>query len=699
MNSTVATPKEALRRLVAAALLISLLSVAFPGLAANLSAPYPPSESEWPLIGGGSFEQHFSPLRQINDTTVKQLSLAWFADMPTPDGLTGIPLVADGVIYQSGALGKVWANDVRTGRLLWSYDAQIKFPLGLVASWGSRTSRGLALWQDKVLKATGDCRLIALDRKSGARLWEVQSCDPMNYKTISGAPRVGGGKVFIGNANADTGIGRGYVDAYDIATGKHLWRFFTVPGDPAKGFENAAMEMASKTWGKDYWPHSGGGSAWDGITYDPVTNLVYIGTDGPAPYDPPARGSGGGDELFTNAIVAVNVDSGEYVWHYSTTPGDGWNYDATMPVVLADLPIGGETRHVVMVAPKNGFFYVLDSRTGKLVNEPKSIIPVNWASRIDMATGRPVLRDEAKYWLKGQDGAVVSPSTMGAHGWMPMSYSPQTGLVYIPTMDMPIRLVSDADGHLQEDFYYALDHDHKLPFKGSLLAWDPISQRERWTHDVGRPFEGGILSTAGNVVFQGTTDGYFIAYRADTGEKLWSFFSGSRILGAPSTVQIDGKQLILVAAGSGSTSGGAGILVKLSGKATGPSRLLAFTLGGTAHLPPLSTSVRAFPKPAAPEPDPVLVEQGKALFESRGCELCHGLEMVVGQGSVPDLRRINSATYQLFSQIVRGGLFKDAGMPIFADTIREDELPALKAYIMSEAWKSYRQDNAARNPK
>src|SRR5882724_1015457 len=277
---------------------------------ADLRAPLPASNSEWRLIGGGSFEQHFSPLRQVNESTVKQLKLAWFADMPTVDGLTGIPLVADGVVYQSGALGKVWASDVRTGKLLWSYDAQIKFPMGLVPSWGSRLSRGLALWQDKVLRATGDCRLMALDRRTGVQLWEVHPCDPKDHKTITGAPRVGAGKVFIGNSNADLGIGRGYVDAYDIATGKHLWRFFTIPGDPSKGFENKAMEMASKTWGADYWKHSGGGTAWDGITYDPVTNLVYIGTDGASPYDPEERGSIGGDELFTNAIVAVNADTG-----------------------------------------------------------------------------------------------------------------------------------------------------------------------------------------------------------------------------------------------------------------------------------------------------------------------------------------------------------------------------------------------------
>jgi PQQ-dependent dehydrogenase (methanol/ethanol family) len=672
------------------ALLMAAFSSAAIGTVAEVSTPLPPSNSEWRLIGGGSYEQHFSPLHQINDATVKQLELAWFADMPTVDGLIGVPLVADGVIYQSGALGKAWANDVRTGKLLWSYDAHIKFPMAAIPSWGSRVSRGLALWQDKVLKATGDCRLMALDRKTGAQLWEVHPCDPKDYKTITSAPRVGGGKVFIGNANADSGVGRGYVDAYDIETGRHLWRFYTIPGDPAKGFENKAMEMASKTWGPEYWKHSGGGTAWDGITFDPVTNLVYFGTDGVTPSDPKERGSSGGDELFTCAIVAVNADTGAYVWHYSTTPGDGWNYDATMPVVLADLPIGGATRHVVMTAPKNGFFYVFDARTGKLVNEPKPIVPVNWASRIDMASGRPVPLDDAKYWLKGAAGAVVSPSGEGAHSWMPMSYSPLTGLVYIPAMNNPEISAAAGTGAINDGHDPRQD---KLPFKGTLLAWDPIKEQTRWERDIGPPFEAGILSTAGNLVFQGTTAGYFNAYRADTGEKVWSFPTGSSILGAASTVEIDGTQLILVAAGSGSIVG-----LDTTHYAPGPTRLLAFSLNGTAHLPASNKGRGPFPKPPAPEAGAALANEGRNIYFDSGCVYCHGLALDVGPGSVPDLRRINSATFAIFSRIVRGGLYKEAGMPLFADTIREDQLPALKAYIINEAWKNYRaqSDSAVR---
>ena len=401
-------------------------------------------QSEWRLIGGNDYEQHYSTLDQINDTTVARLKLAWYADMPAVDGLTGIPIVAGGMIYQSGGMGKAWANDLRTGKQIWEFDAKLRWPMGLVPSWGSRISRGLAVWKDTVLKATGDCRLFALNRKTGRELWEVQACNPDDPKTITGAPRVGGGKVFIGNANSDIGIGRGHVDAFDIETGRRLWRFYTIPGDPAKGFENKAMAMASRTWGKDYWKKSGGGSPWEGITYDPRTNLVLIGTDGPAPISPPARGSSGGDELFTNAIVAVDADTGEYVWHYSTTPGDGWNYAAASPVTLADLEIGGRKREVVMLAPKNGFFYVFDARTGKLVNQPRNLVPVNWASGIDMETGRPRISPAAQYWLNGNKGVLMAPGAEGGHTWPPMSYSPKTGLVYVPMMDYRPKIAADT---------------------------------------------------------------------------------------------------------------------------------------------------------------------------------------------------------------------------------------------------------------
>ena len=455
------------------------------------------------------------------------------------------------------------------------------------------------------------------------------------------------------------------------------------------------MEMASKTWGKDYWKKAGGGSAWEGITYDPRTHFVYIGTDSPSPFDPAQRGEGAGDELFTNAIVALNADTGEYVWHYSTTPGDGWDFNATSGVLLADLPMGNETRAVVMSAPKNGFFYVLDAYTGRLLNQPQNIVPVNWASKIDFASGRPVMRPEAQYWNSPTQYAIVSPSPQGAHAnWMPMSCSPLTGLVYIPVTDFAARLGSDpqvAVGNLNIDFYYALKH--RGTFQGTLLAWDPINQRPRWKVNIGRPYQGGTLATGGNIVFQGKTEGEFAAYQAETGEKLWSFPLDSGILAAPSTVEIDGVQLVLVAAGSGTTSSAVLFAADIAGRTTGPARSMAFSLSGHAKLPPSGKKLEPFAKPPAPEPNPTLARTGQGIWDANGCELCHGVQAIGGIGSVPDLRRIGAARLDLFPQIVRDGLLRTNGMPEFGDTIRDDELRALRAYILQQAWLAYRMQH------
>lgn len=650
--------------------------------------------SDWPLIGGNEYEQHFSPLRQIDAASVKQLKLAWYADMPTADGLTGVPLVVDGVIYQSGGLGKAWAHDARTGKMLWEFDAHIEFPLGVVPSWGARMSRGLAVWGDRVLKATGDCRLFSLDRRTGAVVWEATTCDVSMGRTITGAPRVGDGKVFIGNADADTGSGRGHVDAFDIASGKHLWRFYVVPGDPAEGFESAVMKLASATWSEQSRKHARGGSPWEGITYDPRTRLVYVGTDGPSPADPGLRGSDAGDELFTNAIVALRADDGEYVWHYSMTPHDGWNFAATMPVVLADLRIEGRKREVLLHAPKNGFFYVLDARTGRLLNEPRPIVPVSWASRIDMKTGRPVQNPAAWYWKKGAEGAVVSPGPMGAHSWMPMSFNPHTGLVYIPVTDYPMRMTTNPDqrvGSVDVDFYGSLQDGG--PFKGQLLAWDPVAQRERWRRDIGRPYQGGTLSTAGNLVFQGTTRGELIAYRADTGERMWTFPVGSGVLAAPSTALLDGKQLVFIAAGSGTTSS-LGFSPLFADRADGPARLLAFSLTGSAKLPRVANRVDPLPKPAVPEPLAALALRGKSIWDANGCELCHGIRAIGGLGSVPDLRRSVAMPLEAFAAIVRGGALGKQGMPEFSASIAETDLEPLQAYLRAQAWRAYRESVA-----
>ena len=666
-----------------------------PGASSWAASPSP--SSEWRLIGNNNYDQHFSPLASVNDKNVGNLKLAWYADMPVRDGLVGVPLVADGVVFQSGPLGMVFANDVRTGKLLWTFDAGIKFPLGVVPAWGARLSRGLAIWEDKVIRATGDCRLIAINRQTGKQVWEAQACDVDQYKTITGAPRVGDGKVFIGTADGDAGVGRSHVNAFDADTGKHLWRFYTVPGNPAEGFESAAMEMASKTWGKEYWKYigGGGGNAWEAMTYDPRTGLLIFGTDAPSVLSPIARGEGAGDELFTNAVVAVKADTGEYVWHYSTTPGDGWNFSATMPFVLAELPIEDKVTPVVMTAPKNGFFYVLDAATGKLVNQPKAITTVNWASHIDMSTGRPVMLDEAKWWEKGPEGAVVYPFGMGAHNWQPMAFSPETGLVYIPAMDLatwyafdPLQSGGMASG-VVFDNYHNLKNEGT--FKGKLVAWDPVKQEAKWERDVGAPYQGGTLATAGNLVFQGTTEGQFVAYKADTGQRLWSFEVGSGILGAPSTVEIDGKQIVLIAVGSG-TASAIGFAPLLGAAVGGPPRLLAFALEGDARLPVGQIWDKSVPKPDMERPTLELAAAGRHAWDASGCAYCHGADAIGGPGSVPDLRRINAERLALLPQILLGGILNSAGMPDYSELLTEEDVIAIQAYIVEQAWRGYLGD-------
>jgi quinohemoprotein ethanol dehydrogenase len=455
--------------------------------------------------------------------------------------------------------------------------------------------------------------------------------------------------------------------------------------------------MAAKTWGENYWKLAGGVSAWDGLTYDPQSGLLYFGTDGTSPWSPEARGKNRGDELFATSIIAVNARTGQYVWHYQTTPGDAWNYDATMPLTIADVAIDGKTSHVVMGAPKNGFFYVLDAATGKLANEPKPMVPINWASRVDMRTGRPVTTQTAQYWLAPDHQAVVSPSPMGAHNWMPMAYSPVTQLMYIPLMEMPVLMKLNTDvtiGGVDVDWYYGLTHN--LPFKGTLVAWDPLRQQARWHVDVGPPYEGGVLATGGNLVFQGTASGQFAAYSADNGHKIWSMDVGSSVFGAASTVQVDGTQLILVAAGTGTTAT-LGLFKKLAGNPGGPARLLAFKLDGNKTKPPTEQLARPFDKPARPRPEAPLAAAGYGVWNRSNCDLCHGFEAQGGLGSVPDLRRSALAQGPTFAQVVLGGQFSAAGMPVFKDVILPTEIEPLRAYIVSQAWKAY-DEQQSRGP-
>jgi quinohemoprotein ethanol dehydrogenase len=656
-------------------------------------------DQDWPLLGRNADVQHNSPLRLINDGNVAKLGLAWVAEMTTKEGMVGNAIVVDGVVYQGAPRTQVFANDLKTGKLLWKFEAPVKLPDGLSAPrWGFNVNRGVAVSGDHVFYASADCQLYAINRKSGQADWSVEACDSSQasgWYTMTMAPRVGNGMVFVGNACGDTGIGRGHVDAFDEKSGKQLWRFYTVPDDPAKGKQKTPeLERAVKTWGKDVLSKTtnGCGSVWDGITYDAKLNQLYIGVDGPAPWNPTLRGADAGDELYTNSVVALDASTGKYLWHFKETPHDAWNYSGTAHLMLADLPIGGSKRRVVMTAPKNGFFYVLDAKTGKFISA-NNVIPLSWASGVDPKTGRPIPNPESHYWEKKDGKAVALPSPTGAHSWQAMAYNEQTGLVYLGAAVMATMAETKPDvlgGVLLHDYFgYAPENAKYKPY-GELVAWDPVQQKARWRVRRELPYSGGTLTTAGNLVFQGTGDGNFEAFAADTGKRLWSFDTGGVAQAAPSTVTLDGEQMILMPVGNGGASGIGNIITRgwstLRTRAS-PARLLAFKLGGTETLAKAPALV--IPKPPLPRPDDEkLVRQGEFLWEAKTCAYCHGHEVGSANGNVKDLRFATAETHQLFAGIVIGGLRKDKGMPVFPE-ITMEEANALQAYVLDRAWAGY----------
>ena len=643
------------------------------------------------LAHGRTFnEQRFSPLDQIHTGNVGNLELAWFVDLDTNRGQEATPIVVDGVLYSTSAWSKVQAVDAKTGRMLWQYDPQVP------GIWNSRAccgvqNRGAAVWEGRVISATLDGRLIALDAESGELVWEILTTDQARSYTITGAPRIIGDKVIIGNGGAEFGV-RGYVTAYDLETGEQVWRFYTVPGNPADGFEDETQEMAAETWTGEWWSQGGGGTAWDSFAYDPELNLVYVGTGNGSPWARAWRSPDGGDNLFLASIVALDADSGEYRWHYQTVPGDTWDYTAVQHMILADLVIDGEPRKVLMQAPKNGFFYVLDRESGELISA-EMIMPVNWATHIDMETGRPVEAIDARYDETLAAKKIV-PGPAGAHNWQPMTYSPDTGLVYIPTRQVSAIYMIDENFEPQSigmnlgaNFWdppgevIDLPADFPPDFRGQLLAWNPVTQEEVWRINNEKFENGGLLSTAGNLVFQGTANDELVAYNAATGEKLWSADTQTGILAPPVTYSIDGEQYVVVVAGWGAVYPNfLGAVLNADGQSMNISRILAFKLGGDAELPPK-------PEVAAAGPPPEMfgseeqVGEGGALY-TRYCAICHGVGVISG-GTLPDLRRSGMITSaEAFHSVVMEGVMLDRGMPPWAEVLSDDDAEAIRAFIV-----------------
>ncbi len=661
----------------------------------------------WMAPGRTYSEQRFSPLQQIDASNVKLLGLAWSYDLDTAHrGQESTPLVVDGVMYVTSAWSKVFALNAKTGALLWTYDPKVPGKAALNACCDV-VNRGAAAWKGRIYSGTLDGRLIALDAATGKLAWEVMTVPEGARYTITGAPRVVKGMVLIGNGGAENGI-RGYVTAYDADTGKQVWRFYTVPGDPSKPFESPALEKAAKTWKGDWWTLGGGGPVWDAIVYDPALDLIYIGVGNGTPWN---RGKIGGDALYLSSIVALKAATGEYVWHYQTTPHDEWDYDSCSPLILADLRIGDAKRAVIMQAPKNGFFYVLDRATGELL-AADPFTTTTWAKSVDKKTGRPVVEKGADYGESGKP-FVSMPGPGGGHSWQPMSFSPQTKLVYFPVTDLAFPYVPEKNAarhalawNTGVDFDAgSLPQDPKIKaqimgsLKGHLAAWDPVANKEVWRAELGHPWNGGVVATAGNLVFQGTGMGEFVAYRADTGERLWSADTQAGVLAAPISYEVDGDQYVAIEAGWGGAFGlAAGELALKSHIASNMPRLLVYKLGGTATLPALAPAAPAVLDPPPNTASPATVTAGKKLYHTY-CSNCHG-DSATGSGVLPDLRY--SSVIQdakAMDVVVRQGSLEANGMAAFKDEVSAQDLEQIRAYVIHRANEDKRNPAAApRNP-
>lgn len=653
---------------------------------------------EWLSYGRTYDEQRYSPLDQINPGNIGELGLAWSADMDTARGQEATPLVIDGKIYITTAWSKVKAYDAATGKPLWDYDPKVPGETGVKACCDV-VNRGLAAWGNMLFLGTLDGRLVALDRGTGREIWSKVTVDQAKSYTITGAPRVIDGMVIIGNGGAEFGV-RGFVAAYDAATGKQLWKFYTVPDRPGAN-EAQHLKVAETSWKGEYWNIGGGGTVWDAMAYDPELGLLYVGVGNGSPWNQAYRSPGGGDNLYLSSIVAIRVKTGEYAWHYQTTPGETWDYTATQHIMLADLEIDGKDRKVLMQAPKNGFFYVIDRATGEFISA-NNFVPVNWATGVDPATGRPIENPEARVDKTGKP-FIVSPGPLGAHNWHPMAYDAKQKLVFIPaqitaypyipaTGWKPSKLgfnvgMDTANNAMPAD--NAVREAAKKATKGVLIAWDPVAQKERWRVTLGGPWNGGVLATAGGLVFQGNAMGNFVAYDSGNGKPLWTFPAQTGVVAAPMTYSIDGEQYVAVLAGwGGAWAITAGVLSDMSGPVRNISRLLVFKLGGKAKLPAMPATDELPLDPPALTAAANVVATGAVQY-GRYCTVCHGDAAIQASGRggiIPDLRYSGTlASAENWQTIVHDGALKDNGMVSFASVMTKPEIDSVRHYVISRA--------------
>jgi len=653
------------------------------------------SGNDWLLNGRTADAQHFSPLTQVTDKNVSGLGLAWYLDIPGQMGVVAEPIEVAGVVYVSAPLSIVYAVDAATGKLIWKFDPKIRLNQAINGSYSARVNGGVAVWNGKVFVGTGDCRLIAVDAAAGTQVWEATVCEP-TQTGITQPPKVifgkgGAARLVIGYNGSDDGV-RGSIAAYDPDSGKEVWRFWTVPGDPAKPYETKALEMAAKTWqGKDSWK-IGGADVWNAITYDDTTGYVIFGTAGAGvDYGEFENIKTSGPRLFSGCVLAVKADTGEYVWHFQTSsPG---MQTENNHILMADLTISGEKHHVVMTAPKNGFFYVLDAQTGKLL-AANPLVKTTWATGYDVAAGHALE-------VAASDGGGRQWTV---HNWWPMSYSAQTGLVYIPTTDRK------ADNKAVVE-----SGESGSGLLGRLIAWDPVAESAKWSVEEPIATNGGVLATAGNLVFQPQGTGEFAAYTADAGNKVWSVQTGSASEGVPVTFSVKGEQYVVTAVGWGS---GSRLFAPARTMATpeskrGPVRLLAFKLGGALPFPTPKIDVPPVPEPPKLTADAATVKKGAALYRKFVCDGCHspgldGSGAWVEDGAVPDLRYAPPDVHKNWYAIVLGGSHWDKGMPGFADPpkfafpnekMTAADADALHAFVIDGAWKAYRGEQAKAHTK
>ena len=687
------------------------------------------------LTGGRDYQQsYYSPLDGINRSNVRQLGFAWEYDIDATDGFEATPIVVDGIMFGSGPKGAVYALDARTGAERWTFKPQIDTGVMSKICCGP-VNRGVAVWRGRVYVGSLDGYLYALDAATGGIAWKVDTItDRSRGYSSTGAPYIAKDCIVIGNSGAEFDA-RGYVTAYDSQTGKQRWRFFTVPGNPKRGFEHPELAKAAKTWDANSLWHVGlGGTVWDGMAYDPKLNLLYIGTGNGDAQPRKLRSPAGGDNLFVSSIIAINADTGRMAWYYQTTPSDNWDYDAAQKMVLAELTIVGKARKVLMQANKNGFFYVLDRVTGELISaEP--FVKVNWASGVDRKTGRPVETGQGEYF---REAKLVFPSWFGGHNWQPMSFNPGTGLVYIPAMEAPVIFsvpkqpftyqrggensasvgVFAVPGPYGWGSQYSAEAK-ELPAletltrgqgdprpRGFLRAWDPIKQRIAWEVDTSGPWAGdpsamwnggGVISTAGGVVFQGRGTGELVALDVETGKSLHHIEVGTGLMAAPMTYTVDEEQYVAVMAGTGGSLGGLRPPGSAAYRYGNRGRVLAFKLGGGAvPLPPeLAHDQSEFPQPPIiRRGTPASIEQGARLFE-RNCSKCHSN---TGEGRVPDLRKMSASTHAEFDDVLLNGTRAERGMGNFSGLLSVEGVQAIHDYLIDWAWKNYEETHPASIP-